>query len=82
MKKIILTLIAAVGLVAGAAHAAGGDTIAWDKAPNKFGDWNAADYQAAGFRSVPGAIVRRGAYVGKNVVLMPVSYTHLRAHET
>ncbi|GAA4424092.1 cytochrome c1 [Acidovorax lacteus] len=38
MKKIILTLIAALGLAAGAAHAAGGDTIAWDKAPKKTTD--------------------------------------------
>ena len=30
----------------------------WDKVPNKFGDWTASDYQDAGFRSVPGAIVR------------------------
>ncbi|WP_313515542.1 2,3,4,5-tetrahydropyridine-2,6-dicarboxylate N-succinyltransferase [Brevundimonas sp.] len=51
----------------------------WDKAPNKFGDWSAADYQAAGFRSVPGAIVRRGAYVGKNVVLMP-SFVNIGAY--
>ena len=43
----------------------------WDKVPNKFGDWAAADYQAAGFRSVPGAIVRQGAYIARNVVLMP-----------
>ena len=43
----------------------------WDKVPNKFGDWSAADYQAAGFRSVPGAVVRRGAHIAKNVVLMP-----------
>ena len=51
----------------------------WDKVPNKFGDWTAADYQAAGFRSVPGAIVRRGAYVGKNVVLMP-SFVNIGAY--
>jgi len=51
----------------------------WDKVPNKFGDWNAADYQSAGFRSVPGAIVRRGAYVGKNVVLMP-SFVNIGAY--
>jgi ubiquinol-cytochrome c reductase cytochrome c1 subunit len=38
MKKLILTLIAALGLAAGAAHAAGGETIAWDKAPNKTND--------------------------------------------
>ena len=43
----------------------------WDKVPNKFGDWAAADYQAAGFRSVPGAIVRHGAHIARNVVLMP-----------
>ena len=43
----------------------------WDKVPNKFGDWAAGDYQAAGFRSVPGAIVRQGAYIARNVVLMP-----------
>jgi ubiquinol-cytochrome c reductase cytochrome c1 subunit len=39
MKKLLLTLIAALGLaLAGGAHAAGGDTIAWDKAPNKTND--------------------------------------------
>ena len=43
----------------------------WDKVPNKFGEWGQADYQAAGFRSVPGAIVRQGAYIARNVVLMP-----------
>ncbi len=43
----------------------------WDKVPNKFGDWTAAHYQEAGFRSVPGSIVRKGAFIGRNVVLMP-----------
>lgn len=43
----------------------------WDKVANKFGDWSAADYQTGGFRAVPGAIVRRGAFIGRNVVLMP-----------
>ena len=38
MKKIILSFIAALGLAAGAAHAAGGSTIPWDKAPNKLND--------------------------------------------
>ena len=51
----------------------------WDKVPNKFGDWSAADYQAAGFRSVPGAVVRRGAHIAKNVVLMP-SYVNIGAY--
>ena len=51
----------------------------WDKVPNKFGDWAAADYQVAGFRSVPGAIVRQGAYIAKNVVLMP-SFVNIGAY--
>ena len=38
MKKIILSFIAALGLAAGAAYAAGGSTIPWDKAPNKLND--------------------------------------------
>ena len=51
----------------------------WDKVPNKFGDWAAADYQAAGFRSVPGAVVRQGAYIARNVVLMP-SFVNIGAY--
>src|SRR6218665_710937 len=38
MKRPILTLIAALGLLAGAAHAAGDEAIAWDKAPGKTND--------------------------------------------
>jgi 2,3,4,5-tetrahydropyridine-2-carboxylate N-succinyltransferase len=51
----------------------------WDKVPNKFGEWGAADYQAAGFRSVPGAVVRQGAYIARNVVLMP-SFVNIGAY--
>jgi 2,3,4,5-tetrahydropyridine-2-carboxylate N-succinyltransferase len=43
----------------------------WDKVPNKFDGWEAPQFEAGGFRAVPGAIVRRGAYIGKNVILMP-----------
>lgn len=43
----------------------------WDKVPSKFADWNADRFRAAGFRAVPGAIVRQGAYIGKGAVLMP-----------
>ncbi|WP_282009152.1 2,3,4,5-tetrahydropyridine-2,6-dicarboxylate N-succinyltransferase [Brevundimonas aveniformis] len=43
----------------------------WDKVPNKFSSWSARRYEDAGFRAVPGAVVRAGAYIGKNVVLMP-----------
>ena len=43
----------------------------WDKVPNKFDGWDAPQFEAGGFRAVPGAIVRRGAHLGKNVILMP-----------
>ncbi len=43
----------------------------WDKVPNKFAKWTDKSFQEAGFRAVPGAVVRHGAYIGKNVVLMP-----------
>jgi 2,3,4,5-tetrahydropyridine-2,6-dicarboxylate N-succinyltransferase len=43
----------------------------YDKVPNKFGDWTANDFREAGFRAVPGSVVRKGAFIGKNVVLMP-----------
>ena len=43
----------------------------WDKVPSKFLGWNAARFTQAGFRSVPGAIVRRGAYIAPGAVLMP-----------
>ena len=43
----------------------------WDKVDSKFRGWNAARWEAAGFRAVPGAIVRRSAYVAPGAVLMP-----------
>ena len=43
----------------------------WDKVPSKFEGWGAAEWAAAGFRAVPGAIVRRSAFIAKGVVLMP-----------
>ena len=51
----------------------------WDKVPLKFADWNADRFRAAGFRAVPGAIVRRGAYIAPNAVLMP-SFVNLGAY--
>lgn len=63
----------------GAGSAAPGIGPFFDKVPNKFGDWTASDYQAAGFRSVPGAIVRQGAFVARNVVLMP-SFVNIGAY--
>jgi len=43
----------------------------WDKVPSKFAGWGEKEFQEAGFRAVPGAIVRRGAHIGRGAVLMP-----------
>jgi 2,3,4,5-tetrahydropyridine-2-carboxylate N-succinyltransferase len=43
----------------------------WDKVPLKFADWTAQGFQEAGFRAVPGAVVRRSSYIAPGVVLMP-----------
>ena len=51
----------------------------WDKVPTKFDGWDAPQFQEAGFRAVPGAVVRRGSYIGKNVVLMP-SFVNIGAY--
>jgi len=56
-----------------------GKAVWWDKVPSKFDGWNAAKFKKAGFRAVPGAVVRRSAYVAPNVVLMP-SFVNLGAH--
>ena len=51
----------------------------FDKVPLKFTGWDAGRFRAAGIRAVPGAIVRRGAHIGKNVVLMP-SFVNIGAN--
>ncbi|MGQ3018041.1 2,3,4,5-tetrahydropyridine-2,6-dicarboxylate N-succinyltransferase [Phenylobacterium sp.] len=51
----------------------------WDKVPTKFDGWDAPQFQEAGFRAVPGAVVRRGSFIGKNVVLMP-SFVNIGAY--
>ncbi|GLK71982.1 2,3,4,5-tetrahydropyridine-2,6-dicarboxylate N-succinyltransferase [Ancylobacter dichloromethanicus] len=50
----------------------------WDKVPSKFEGWGEGEFRAAGFRAVPGAIVRRSAFIAPNVVLMP-SFVNLGA---
>ncbi len=51
----------------------------WDKAPSKFDGWGEAEWTQAGFRAVPNCVVRRSAFIGKGVVLMP-SFVNLGAH--
>ena len=51
----------------------------WDKVPGKFSGWGEAEFRAAGFRAVPGAVARRGAFIGRNAVLMP-SFVNIGAY--
>ena len=43
----------------------------WDKVPLKCGDWDYNNYETAGFRMVPGSVVREGCHIAKGVILMP-----------
>jgi 2,3,4,5-tetrahydropyridine-2-carboxylate N-succinyltransferase len=51
----------------------------WDKVPSKFDGWGDNRFRAAGFRAVPGAVVRHSAYIAPSVVLMP-SFVNLGAY--
>ena len=51
----------------------------WDKVPTKFAGWSANRFRDAGFRAVPGAVVRHSAYIAPNVVLMP-SFVNVGAY--
>jgi len=51
----------------------------YDKVPGKFEGWTEERFKAAGFRAVPGCVVRRGAHIAKNVVLMP-SFVNIGAY--
>ena len=56
-----------------------GEAAWWDKIPSKFAGWGENRFREAGFRAVPGAIVRRSAFVARDVVLMP-SFVNVGAH--
>ncbi len=51
----------------------------WDKVPSKFLGWDEARFRQAGFRAVPGCVVRRSAYIAPSVVLMPC-FVNVGAH--
>ena len=48
-----------------------GQATWWDKVPSKFEGWGANRFREAGFRAVPGCVVRRSAHIAPGVVLMP-----------
>jgi 2,3,4,5-tetrahydropyridine-2-carboxylate N-succinyltransferase len=51
----------------------------FDKVPSKWQGWGEAEFRQAGFRAVPGAVVRRGAHIGQGAILMP-SFVNIGAH--
>ena len=51
----------------------------WDKVPGKTVNWSKEDFEKAGFRHVPNGVVRKGSYIGKNVILMP-SFVNIGAY--
>ena len=56
-----------------------GRAVWWDKVPSKFDAWDEKRFRSAGFRAVPGCVVRRSAYIAPGVVLMP-SFVNLGAY--
>ena len=56
-----------------------GEAAWWDKVPSKFAGWDAARFGEAGFRAVPGCIVRHSAHIAAGAVLMP-SFVNLGAY--
>ena len=57
----------------------GGYTHYFDKVDSKFANFSQQDFAAGGFRVVPPAAVRQGAFIARNVVLMP-SYVNIGAY--
>jgi len=73
-KAVLLSFRLADNRVVDAGH-----TRYYDKVPLKYTEYGEEDFKAAGVRVVPDAVVRRGAYVADDVVLMP-SYVNIGAY--
>ncbi len=75
-KAVLLSFrLSDMGIIGGGP----GQAVWWDKVPSKFEGWGENRFRAAGFRAVPTCVVRRGAYIAPNVVLMP-SFVNLGAY--
>ena len=75
-KAVLLSFrLTDMGVIGGGSGAA----TWWDKVPSKFDGWGENQWREAGFRAVPGSIVRRSAFIGRNVVLMP-SFVNVGAY--
>jgi 2,3,4,5-tetrahydropyridine-2,6-dicarboxylate N-succinyltransferase len=80
-KAVLLSFRISANQLIGATHGNADPSPGpyWDKVPSKFLGWSEASFEKAGFRAVPGAVVRRGSFIGKNVVLMP-SFVNIGAY--
>ena len=76
LKKAVLL---SFRLTDSTAMAGPGGAPVWDKVPLKFAGWGENRFREAGFRAVPGAVVRRSAYVAPGAVLMP-SFVNVGAY--
>ena len=63
----------------GTSYPGHGDAAWWDKVPSKFAGWGEAEFRNAGFRAVPGCVVRHSAHIAAGAVLMP-SFVNLGAY--
>ena len=77
LKKAVLLSFRLNDMVA--ISGAPGGASWWDKVPSKFAGMTPDDFRRAGFRAVPGSIVRRSAYIAPGVVLLP-SFVNLGAY--
>ena len=62
----------------GTQYPGSGEATWWDKVPSKFAGWGEAEFRKAGFRAVPGCVVRHSAHIAAGAVLMP-SFVNLGA---
>lgn len=60
-------------------HGGAEDSVWWDKVPSKFSGWGEQEFKHAGFRAVPGSLVRHSAYIARDAVLLP-SFVNMGAY--
>ncbi|NBV06839.1 MAG: 2,3,4,5-tetrahydropyridine-2,6-dicarboxylate N-succinyltransferase [Proteobacteria bacterium] len=78
-KAILLSFRLNDNFVSKYAAVSGNDSSYFDKVPLKFANWTEKDFREAGFRAIPGTVVRYSAFIAKNVVLLP-SFVNLGAY--
>lgn len=78
-KAVLLSFRLTDNAVVPYSNAGGSMASGFDKVDLKYADWGDAQFRSAGFRAVPGAVVRRSAFIAKGAILMP-SFVNLGAY--